>query len=392
MSSYKFDYYLILLYFFNIIVVFYYSGYLQTEDGRGSSLPHWILIMEMVVAIFQSIRILMLKNNGIGGLGVRWLHIFLYYLFSFFVGYVMDLPSPQYNELWTVFCPPIAWGYFSLVLRIYPKTQQLLTKSSFWILVTLSLLSFYIIPRAILSTGQFYSVNASYYVLLSYPMVLMDNSSVKKIIGSILMILVVFFSMKRGGIISIALGFGMYYFFVLVDNNKIWKNLFSIGILIGFIVVVLPIINEISNNTLFERYESTIFEGGDESRSEMYEKVFEVSMNSNFLNVIFGHGHNAVYLDNVLFGKQAHNDYLEFLYDYGIIGLSFFLIYQFKLFCLTKKARKKRKYFFPAIFALCCVLVLSFVSVLFAFQYFLLIIPFWCLLYEKLNREDVPKY
>lgn len=147
-----------------------------------------------------------------------------------------------------------------------------------------------------------------------------------------------------------------------------------------------------SNGTLQVRYEFTQNEGDEEGgRASMYPMIWEAITQSDMTEIAIGHGHNAIVSNDILYGLSAHNDYLEFLYDYGAIGLLLLLLYQWELIKITYRTYKYNRDFLSTIFALSSIIVLSMVSVVYAFYYFLVIIPFWCVInYSTRFCEERP--
>ena len=67
-------------------------------------------------------------------------------------------------------------------------------------------------------------------------------------------------------------------------------------------------------------------------RLDIYSDVFVQYLDSDLFSQLFGHGYNMVSV--VLKGPSAHNDFLEVLYDYGIIG---FIILSICMFVLQRQ-------------------------------------------------------
>lgn len=247
-----------------------------------------------------------------------------------------------------------------------------------------SVISLYFIPRSLRDNGLFSSLNTGYYVILSYPLVMLDNARWKKIVATVLLIIIVFLSLKRGGIVAIVLGYSLY--FLLSSNKHLVRKLVVAGVSVTLLIYALPKINEYTNGTLMVRYEFTQNQGDEEGRTSMYPIVWRSVWDSSPAEILVGHGHNGVVNDNVLQGLSAHNDYLEFLYDYGVFGLILLLVYQVRLFRITIRSHKTKECFLSTILALTSIVVLSMVSIIFSYYYFLLIIPFWCVINNRLKR------
>lgn len=381
------DKFIILLFYFSIIILFYYNGLSQSNTVQDEfQAPMFVLLLPFVVSVLQVLRIFSMGKPVISPLAKSWIYIFVYYLFAFIIGSAQGAAHYNYNTIWLVVCPPITWMYFSIVINKNNEVPAFLQKWSFWMFLVFSVISLYFIPRSIRDSGLFSSLNTGYYVILSYPLVMLDNARWKKIIATVLLIIIVFLSLKRGGIVAVVLGFFLYF---LLSSNKHWVRKFVVaGVAVLLLVYAIPIINEYTNGTLMVRYEFTQDQGDEEGRASMYPIVWRSVWDSSLAQMMVGHGHNGVVNDNVLQGLSAHNDYLEFLYDYGVFGLVLLLVYQVRLFRITIRSHKTEEGFLSTIFALTSIVVLSMVSIIFSYYYFLLIIPFWCVINNRLTRID----
>lgn len=373
------DIIIIFLFYLSIIVGFYYNGLSQSDGHEIFVAPLIVLLLPFGVAMLQIVRILTLFGRvKLTSLSQTWIYIFIYYLFASLWGLVTGCGSFDYNTVWFIICPPISWCYFDLVINRDVTIRNTLIHWSFGVFIAFALIFLYFIPRSINTMGFFASLNTGYYVLMAYPLVMMDRSRIKKIIASVLMVVIILLSMKRGGILCVALSFAIYV--LLATQTNIIKKTVVVAISIGILYYIIPIVNEYSNGTLQARYEFTQNEGDEEGRASMYPTVWNAVWISDLPEIVFGHGHNAVVNKNIVQGLSAHNDYLEFLYDYGLVGLFLLLLYQKDLFYITRKAYKQKTNFYPAIFAFTTIIVLSCVSVVYALHYFLVAIPFWCVI------------
>ena len=87
--------------------------------------------------------------------------------------------------------------------------------------------------------------------------------------------------------------------------------------------------------------EKTI-DAGDSHRIELYKNVIDKYFKNGFINIIFGSGFMSTTLIN-RYNFMAHNDFLEMLYDYGVIGFSLFILWFITLFKELTKSRIHRK-------------------------------------------------
>ena len=114
--------------------------------------------------------------------------------------------------------------------------------------------------------------------------------------------------------------------------NRMVKYLFIIiMIFIGMYLVTIYL-----NLDIIGRL-SEMLDGDTNGRSAIWENVLIAFNNSSFIEKIFGHGYHAFrfykyrgYM-SILNGNLAHNDYLNTLYDYGIIGLIIYVCFLFSM-------------------------------------------------------------
>lgn len=388
-NSLLFDKFVVIIYLLSVTTMMYFSSVSQSEGQDRVVAPIYVLLIPFGVAMLQLTRVVMIigkfKTDALCRL---WFYIFIYYVFALIMGILVGKGKINYNTAWFIICPPVAWWYFSLIIKAKPLLKDYIINFGFWFLILFSFISLYFIPRSLNARGLFASLNTGYYVLFIYPLAMLNSSGIKKVVSTVLMLIVILLSMKRGGYVAVALAFTLYLFFA--TKQSLFKKMLIAGICIGALFYTIPKIDELTYGTLTTRFEFSQNGGDEEGRSAMYPKIWEAVLTSDFIDQIFGHGLNAVKVDNVVDGNAAHNDYLEFLYDFGIIGLMLLLVYQFRLFLITWRSHKYKIQFYSSNFAFSIIIVLSMVSIVYAYYYFLVIIPFWCII-NRIQKEEIKK-
>ncbi len=386
MKQQKFDIIIISVLYLSIALNFYYTGINRYTEL--SSFPLIVNIIPFVASFLELIRIIFWKGKRKWSyVGKPWIYIFIMYMFSFVWGYLNGITHIYSNVFVFVICIPIAWLYFSLVLQNNHFLISFLIKINFWLLIYWSVFSIIFLFSYASFTGSGLSqINSGYYSLLSYPICMLDKSKFKRIIATLLMVAVVLLTMKRGGIMALIFGISLY--FIFSDRFFIKKLLLGILFLGSFSLAVI-VVNDVSNGALFESFRF-VNDDQEEARVGIFKSVWDNSRSSSIPNLFLGHGHKAVTENHIASDMAAHNDYLEFLYDYGLVGLFLLLLYQFRLYKVTKMSRKYNIAFFPTIFAFSCIFALSSVSVLYSFQYFMLLIPFWNIMNERTKKSTWP--
>lgn len=201
-------------------------------------------------------------------------------------------------------------------------------KSMKWIFacaaVLFALNYFYIMMQIFLS-GEAPHMLISYYVLYTLPLILLTGGKKMRIFFIIFTALILSTSSKRAGVISMTGGLLAYW---LVDNLFMGK--FKLSSLLGgvFLAAILAggffYIASSDETTILERFENIQEDGGSE-RDVLWIDVINKISNSDLPDLVAGHGYNTVARDSY-YGRSAHNDFLEVTYDYGLIGLTLYII------------------------------------------------------------------
>lgn len=165
------------------------------------------------------------------------------------------------------------------------------------------------------------SIIAAVYVLLSaMPFALISKSKTMKYIYMIVAIFILIISQKRTGFLAILLGLvGLIYAKYFI-NKKVKIKFLGI-IFLAILVFFLYYLLTESNLGIVSRLENITIDNGN-GRVDLWVYLLENFSNSSFLHILFGYGSHAT---NQLIGTFAHNDYINILYDFGIIGLFLYL-------------------------------------------------------------------
>jgi O-antigen ligase len=161
-------------------------------------------------------------------------------------------------------------------------------------------------------------------ILLSYGFifVLLFYFSTRKVIHILSMILILGVQVliaSRAGIIS---SLGAFIIFIIIYTRGIKIKLFSIFLLF---ILIFSVYFAFDTNTLFDRFQDQedVSSAGD--RTGIWETSFKNFKSQSIFTIIFGQGFFNGTL-NLSDGTSIHNNYLEVLYDYGIVGLFIYLI------------------------------------------------------------------
>lgn len=232
--------------------------------------------------------------------------------------------------------------------------------------------------------------NVVYYLLMFLPLISMIKSNFLRKILYILQIITVLVSNKRTALIAFVVYWFSYEWMInkkITGKKKVCKG-------IGYILIVIilymafPLITQKLNITVFNELElSHIAEDGGSNRLYIYGQLWMAQKNSSLLHWVIGSGYNSVLLSKIctdgVLGEavSAHNDFLEVLYDYGIVGL---IVYISFFVCIIRKAiemkRKQYRYAIPFSGSILLVIFISMTSHLVIYlNYYAVMFAFWAL-------------
>jgi len=194
------------------------------------------------------------------------------------------------------------------------------------IVLFLSLYQLYLgfLERTILYGAFFKQADNTGYTLLGIMIVisLLKNSNFNIALISIAF-LGALLSLKRGAMITSS----VFYSFYIIGNINYFKEkktIFNILLGLGFVSVIIFFIMTYYDFFAY-RFMNDPYGSG---RSMFYQAVFDGWQQSPLLNKVFGNGFFSVfdYLDSAMgIPIYAHSDWLEILYDHGLLGVMIFL-------------------------------------------------------------------
>ncbi len=234
--------------------------------------------------------------------------------------------------------------------------------------------------------------NSVYYVLLSLPFPLCSNKRYVKYSSLILAIICVLMSFKLTALLAITVGL----FFYIGADSKVNKGKYSqkmlnrlcFALILCFVSVILvQIVGKRFGSTVIEKIQQSYLSGGS-GRTQIYTQVMQEQMKSSIIDWVFGHGYDMV---NDVVGISAHNDFMEILFDYGIIG---FALYISLILSIVKKMKLLRKLKYrlypPMVLSFVFFTILSMLSHLFLIRmYFQILMMFWGIIISVTDNEPM---
>lgn len=364
-----------------LIISYYYSCASQSVIGSG--FPVIVLLLPFAFALIFLIFILLniktLKRPF--GLTILLLVLLFIYLYSLLVFSICG-DKFGYLEYKYSIVYPISFIFFILFFRQNLELTTFVIDISFYVLLIFFLIFIYFVPLSFTDSGHVGTLNTSYFILCLYPITMLSKKRLVKILSTIMMFIAVVLSAKRGGIVAAATGFVCSYIANVIFNNKNNKFLLFLQLLLALSVVftLFIYVDNFTGGYVTDRFSNTIEDGGDQSRFNIFNGVLYSFSQSNIFEQLFGHGPLSVKMTNIQH-LTAHNDFLEMLYDYGIVALIVYLLIIWDFIKKVIRSIKNRSYWmFPSIFSICTIIILSMVSHIVIMDYFIFIIIFWSII------------
>lgn len=324
----------------------------QTEEQGGIwNVIQVFLIGTGVLCLFSKERTFT-KISCIKVYIVFFLYIWVLSLFPF-LGTTFDIPH-IFRFL------VIPYGVMSL-LTFYTVGYKANIRQYPWVLgITFLVLFYWMFTKwrsynlAIIDSNG--AVADVYYLVGLLPLILLYTPQKIKIIPFLMAFVVAVMSSKRGALVAMLLMMVVYFFFSGTTNKGKKSNIVLRVVVFVFVIVVvyyvvLRLVGLYDLN-MFDRMEKLGDDGGS-GRAERWGIILNAfSADSNIIQMLFGHGNGTI---TKLVGGHAHNDFFEFLYEYGLFAFVLYVAFYVQL--IKEVIRMyKRKYIYAREF-LCSVVV-----------------------------------
>lgn len=322
----------------------------QTKKG----LPFALIIFNIIYLMFSIEDLAASRQTGFKAADRSTAHIILLCITIFLLlYYIFSTPNKRYisNKTFIVLIALLFWTTMVNLLQGTPTWTLLVNgnMSLLWVLsfsffesiryksydgkpiktfVTLFFLFFigatvFYCFDAYARLGRFQVLNIIYNAVALLPWFLVDNRTNKK--GVMVLFIITFaasmLSMKRGAIIAIVL-MVLTYFFIQSTYKKNYANFGKVVFLTIVMVIAVKIADNLSGGFLSARFSAEEIASGS-GRMHQITVALDLLRDANFSNLLFGHGVQSALN---MFGAGIHNEWLHFLFCYGIVGLVLYAI------------------------------------------------------------------
>ncbi len=168
-------------------------------------------------------------------------------------------------------------------------------------------------------------IGVAYFPLFILPVLMLHPWKTIRYVSVLVVMLVLFSSLKRGGLLAFAVGLLSYLLAQpgSAQSKKI-KVYLSVIISLGILLWAFIYLGTQEDNYILERFIDIQNDGGS-GRLDIWPVTWNMICQSDFIGFVFGHGYDTVLRDSPFF-LSAHNDLLEVWYNYGFIALLLFLL------------------------------------------------------------------
>lgn len=279
---------------------------------------------------------------------------------------------------------PLIYETTYLMVHHAPK-RNLLIKNMF---VLIAIYGLYLFATS--RNEEFEQTNTIYFSFLTLPWLLYNSKRRMCLIILVLFTLLAMVSLKRSVMLSMVLCWGGYLFeMVKSTRRRVYLLVFVAALLYG-VDYAFNVIDEQFGGRLSERVNR---EETDEGRNRLaiWEVTRDMIKESSADELIIGHGQYGVRRDSPL-EISAHNDFLEVIYDYGLI---IFVLYIFLWLHVVRRCyqlfKARSTLYLPYVVSLSIFIVMSMVSHLILYaSYFNFLVMFWAATEISMHSKSKP--
>lgn len=169
-------------------------------------------------------------------------------------------------------------------------------------------------------------LNSIYYIILVLPLVYLIKNSFIRYILIVSNLLLGIISLKAT---AIALVFGILVVKYCIEKKKFMIRVVTLPVVALFLFLILfYVADTYFSIDIFDYYVRQNSLDGGNGRLVIWENVMSLFEEGTFFTKLFGNGYDAV---AKALEWSAHNEFIEVLFDFGLLGLIFFVYSFFKL-------------------------------------------------------------
>lgn len=254
---------------------------------------------------------------------VFFIYIWLLASIPFFTAYRMGIIE-WYHFLTIPYGVMVLLTFYSIGNKVDIKQYSWVLWGCFAVISILFFRGFQYFRSEAIRVG---STSDVYYIVSLLPFILINTVKRYRIVPFLILFACILMSNKRGAFIIFGAMMVIYYIMPSGPNKKT-NNLVGRLVLVSIALAVayyfMMWMTSIYNFNMLNRLEQ-IEEDGGSGRLDRWSFLISEMFNGNSpFRLLFGFGNGAVW--NKI-GVHAHNDFVEFLYNYGLIALILYIVF-----------------------------------------------------------------
>ncbi len=308
-----------------LIIIYFSQDILYT--GGGSLIAQAILFAILAISGFYWIKTLIAKTKK-PLFYKAWTALLLLNVlgYIFTADFSFSSHFGQFKTILMLSLPFYPFYYFTQKGKLHEKDLIWF----FLIMLVVTIAQFYFSRSQILSMRSADSadivINVAYSFVFLMPFLFLLRE--KKTLSMLLAFVLVFFIIqgaKRGAIIAGTIGMLYFAYYQLKTVDKKNKTISYLFVLTGVFALVYFGYTYFQQNEFLIQRLQLMSEGDSSGRDTIYSNLFNAWLNSDMINLLLGHGFGStIFLSGT--GNWAHNDWLELLINFGLLGVSIYLV------------------------------------------------------------------
>lgn len=332
-----FIYFLLLLYAFQDITNSAQTGF---KEGADRSIVYVILIF--IILLFSSYLVCYRLNNNIRWFGVSFT-LFLILLWEISVDLLLsadvrNMTVRAFMSLWWL----LSLYFPYLYIKNNPKSADYVLVINLIMFFVYIYANIYLRVNIMNRYGKDYAISGYvYFILVFIPYIMLITQKWVKMLLLFIAVVAVVTGYKRGAIIILPVMILIYYHTEQKVKNLYYNMLSSVFKSLLFLVVFGLIVFIVDSNyggVLSARFSDENISSGS-GRDVIYSSAIKVIENRVLEDLFFGTGGDSTLK---ILGVNTHNEWLEFMFCYGIVGvilyLSFILSLVFRYYTLLRES------------------------------------------------------
>lgn len=227
-------------------------------------------------------------------------------------------------------------------------------------------------------------LNIAYCVLAFLPFIFTKAGSFGRCVACLLMLGPVLLSMKRGAYIALPIMLFAENWVRSLTQKDLFKRILIMLVLAGLLIAGFYMADFYSDGFISSRFSYEQLADGS-GRRNMYALAWKDILHRPFGTLLTGTGAGS---SIQAVGTGIHNEWLEFLFSYGLIGLGLYTLLIISMLVKLYYALRSRSPYAPAVIMMCSLyLLLSMISTGYGGYIGLLLFGFWGYL-EGLQEQE----